>query len=256
MSNFVLLDIQDSVATVTLNRPEIHNAFNDEVIVSLSSIFDDLRTRDDITVVILRGNGKSFSAGGDFNWMRKSVEYTEAENKNDALALARMLNELNTLPQVTIACVHGAAMGGGVGLMSCCDIVIADKTTKLALSEVKLGLIPATIGPYVIAAIGARQARRLFVTGERFSAQRGYDMGLVHELADDQADMDAILQKLLGEIAANGTHAMREAKRLCLDLDGRGISADVMDDTADRIAKIRVKEEAQIRLKNFLEKTG
>lgn len=252
-TNSVLLQIKDDVATVTMNRPEVHNAFDENVIAALSSMFDDLAARDELRVVVLKGEGKSFSAGADLGWMKRAANFSEEQNKKDALALAGMLNKLNTLPQLTIAFVQGAAMGGGLGLVSCCDIVIADKAAVFALSEVKLGLIPATIGPYVIAAIGARQARRFFQTGERFSAVKAFEIGLVHELAEADSIND-ILLRILGELSKNGAQAMRAAKRLCHDLTGAVISPEVMSDTAARIAAIRTSDEAQARLKAFLEK--
>lgn len=253
MTKSVLLQIEKDIATVTMNRPEVHNAFDETVIAALTTTFDNLASRDDIRVVVLRGEGKSFSAGADLNWMKRASHFTEAENKRDALALAGMLNKLNTLPQLTIACVHGAAMGGGLGLVSCCDIVIAAPEAVFALSEVKLGLIPATIGPYVIQAIGQRQARRFFQTGERFSAQRAYEIGLVHELALNEKIGD-ILLRILSEVSKNGANAMCAAKRLCFDLAGSDVPVDVMNDTAARIAKIRTGDDAQNRLKAFLEK--
>lgn len=253
MTESVLLHIENDVATVTMNRPEVHNAFDETVIAALAQTFDNLAARNDIRAVVLKGAGKSFSAGADLNWMKRASSFTEEENKSDALALAGMLNKLNTLPQTTIACAQGAAMGGGLGLVSCCDIVIAAPEAVFALSEVKLGLIPATIGPYVIRAIGERQARRFFQTGERFSAQKAYEIGLVHELAANE-NIDDILLRILSETGKNGTHAMHEAKCLCFDLAGSNITPETMNDTAARIAKIRTGPEAQSRLKAFLEK--
>jgi methylglutaconyl-CoA hydratase len=164
-----------------------------------------------------------------------------------------MLHTLNSLPQVTIARVHGAAMGGGLGLVSCCDIVLAAPEAVFALSEVKLGLIPATIGPYVVRAIGERQARRYFQTGERFSAQKAHEIGLVHEIAGDEG-LDDILLRILNELGKNGARAMRSAKRLCFDMCGADLCESLIKDTASRIAAIRTGEEAQERLKAFLDK--
>lgn len=252
MTNALLLTFDNDIATVTMNRPDVHNAFDEGLIESLANAFDDLARRDDLRAVILRGEGKSFSAGADLNWMRRAAGFTQEQNKNDALALAGMLNKLNTLPQVTIACVQGAAFGGGLGLVSCCDVVIAAQEAVFALSEVKLGLIPATIGPYVIQAIGQRQARRFFQTGERFTAQKAHEIGLVHELASNEK-MEDILLRILGELGKNGAQAMRAAKRLCADLAGSDVLPDVRNETAARIAAIRKGPEAQERLKAFLE---
>ncbi|MCD8496868.1 MAG: enoyl-CoA hydratase-related protein [Alphaproteobacteria bacterium] len=253
MTDSVLLTIENNAATVTMNRPDVHNAFDEGMIERLAAVFGSLEGRNDIHAVVLRGEGKSFSAGADLNWMKRAAAYSEAENKRDALALAWMLNTLNSLPQVTIARVHGAALGGGLGLVSCCDIVIAAPEAVFALSEVKLGLIPATIGPYVIRAIGERQARRFFQTGERFSAQKAYEIGFVHELSGNE-NIDDILLRILTEIGKNGAHAMQEAKRLCFDLAGKEISETLINETAKRIAEIRTGDEAQGRLKAFLEK--
>lgn len=251
MTDPVLLQIENDIATVTLNRPELHNAFDDVMIERLASVFGSLEKRMDIRAIVLRGEGKSFSAGADLNWMKRAAQYSEAENRSDALALAWMLHTLANLPQTTIACVQGAAMGGGLGLASCCDIVIAAPDSVFALSEVKLGLIPATIGPYVIRAIGERQARRFFQTGERFSAQKAYEIGLVHELADTE-NIDDILLRILHELGKNGALAMRAAKCLCFDLAGAEISETLIHETASRIAAIRTSDEAQERLKAFL----
>lgn len=253
MTDSVLLHIDNDIATVTMNRPEVHNAFDEQVIAALSKTFDALAGRSDIRAVVLKGAGKSFSAGADINWMKRAASFTEEENRRDALALAGMLGKLNSLPQTTIACVQGAAMGGGLGLVTCCDIVIAGPEAVFALSEVKLGLIPATIGPYVIEAVGQRQARRFFQTGERFNAQKACDIGLVHELAAE-GNMEDILLRILNELGKNGARAMRDAKRLCFDLAGSRVSQEVMNDTAARIAGIRTGDEAQSRLKAFLEK--
>lgn len=250
MDSFALLTFDNDIATITLNRPEVHNAFNAEMIAQLSDICDELAGRNDIRAVILRGEGKSFSAGADLNWMKESVEFSKEENREDALALAGMLNKLNTLPQLTIALVHGAAFGGGFGLVACCDYVIAAEKALFSLSEVKLGLIPATIGPYVIQAIGPRQARRFFQTGERFGAVKALEIGLAHEIGD----IEELLASALEEISKNGSYAMRAAKKLCFDLSGAYVSEAVMENTAERIASIRTGEEAQERLKKFLEK--
>jgi len=252
--NNVVLEIQGSIAHVTLNRPDVHNAFDEETINDLSDIFDKLAQLSDVTVVILRGAGKSFSAGGDLNWMKRAAHYTEAENYEDGLRLATMLHKLYSLPQLTIACVQGAAMGGGMGLVCCCDIVLAQADTKFALSEVKLGLIPATIGPYVIRAIGERQAKRYFQTGERIDCTKARDMHLVHEIFDTAEAMDKSLNDILDAVKSNAPQAMKAAKILCSDLAGQGVSDEIQKDTACRIARIRAGAEAQEGLSAFLEK--
>lgn len=250
----VLLEIKDFAAYVTLNRPEVHNAFDDHVIASLGAVLEEVSSRDDVHVVIFRGRGKSFSAGADLNWMKRAAAYTEAQNKEDALKLARMLNKIYTLPMLTVACVQGVAIGGGLGLLSCCDIVIAEKDATFGFSEVKLGLVPATIGPYVIAAIGARQARRYFQTGERFNGAVAHRIGLVHEIADRPEDVEYILHTILNHVKSCGPKAMKTAKRLCMDLAGRPISDSTLVDTAACIAQARSGEEAKEGLNAFLEK--
>lgn len=250
----VILDIKNGVATVTLNKPEVHNAFDEKVIARLAEIWDGLSDNDDVRAVVLRGNGKSFSAGADLSWMQRAAEYDEAQNEKDALALATMLHKLYSLPKLTIACVHGAVMGGGMGLAACCDIVIADRATIFALSEVRLGLIPATIAPYVIRAIGARHARRFFQTGERFEGQKAYDIGLAHELADRPESTEYLLHKMLQNVEKNGPEAMVAAKRLCADYEGRTPDDDLLHDSAKRIAAIRSGKEAKEGLSAFLEK--
>ena len=179
---FLQLEHADQVATVWLNRAELHNAFNTVVIEELQQCLDALNCRDDVRVVILAGRGKSFSAGADLNWMKQAGQASSADNEADALKLAKMLQRLATLKQPTIARVHGVALGGGMGLASACDICIASNDAQFATSEVRLGLAPSTISPYVIRAIGARQAARYFLTAERISAQQAQKIGLVHEV--------------------------------------------------------------------------
>jgi len=250
----VLLEIKDHIAHVTLNRPQTHNAFDETVIAALSATWDKLAARDDVRAVVLTGRGKSFSAGGDLNWMKRAASYSEEQNRKDAAELAAMLNKLYTLPHVTIACVQGAAFGGGLGLISCCDIVIAETDAVFALSEVKLGLIPATIGPYVLRAMGERQFRRYALTGERFTGQRAYEIGLVHEVTKRTDDTHLILNALLKDIANGAPRARTAAKKLALDIAGRPITAELISDTASRIAKIRSGAEAAEGVAAFFEK--
>ena len=250
----VLLDIREGVAHVTLNRPEVHNAFDETVIAHLTGIIEDITLIEEIYAVVLRGAGKSFSAGGDLNWMKRAAGYTEQQNFDDAMKLAHLLNKLYTLPFPTVACVQGAAMGGGMGLVSCCDVVIADKDAVFSLSEVKLGLIPATIGPYVIRAIGERQFRRYAMTGERFAGPQAQKIGLVLEIAERPEDMEYILQTVLKNFAANGRQAMKAAKILSRDLAAQPLSDKLVKDTAKQIAQIRAGAEAKEGVGAFLEK--
>ncbi len=248
----VLLNIKDNIATITLNKPDVHNAFDEHVIQYISNTLDKLYNTDNLVACVLQSTGNSFSAGADLGWMKRAADFTKDKNRQDALALAHMLKKLDELPVVTIACVQGAAMGGGLGLVSCCDIVIAQEKAFFALSEVKLGLIPATIAPYVLRAIGQRQARRYFQTGERFNSMKASQIGLVHEIANDEKHMSEILNQIIEQIQSNGPQSMRSAKQLCLDLEGKTVTDEVMNDTAQRIADARATDEAKQRLDNFL----
>ena len=241
------------VATVTLNRPEKHNAFDDEMIAQLRSTFDALATDDDVRIVILASNGKSFSAGADLDWMKRMAGYNYQDNLEDARALALMLASLRNLPQPTIARVQGAAFGGGVGLVSCCDMAVASETASFCLSEVKIGLTPATISPYVIRAIGERWARRYFTTAERFDAAQARHIGLVQEVTTaDQ--LDERLTATVSGLLHNGPSALRAAKSLVTDFASREISPELIEESCKRIASIRVSAEGQEGLGAFLDK--
>ncbi len=243
----------DGTATVTLNRPEVHNAFDDAVIARLTELLHELAADERVRLVQLAAAGKSFSAGADLNWMRRMADYGDQENYRDAMGLAELLRTLNELPKPTLALVHGAAFGGGVGLVCCCDIVLAAPQASFSLSEVKLGIIPSVIGPYVVAAIGQRAARRYMLTAERFDAAEAQRIGLVHEVVGQEA-----LRERAGEIAAtlraNGPSALREAKELIRALANRPIETAVIEDTARRIARIRASAEGKEGLGAFLEK--
>ncbi len=241
------------VATVTLNRPDKHNAFDDTIIAQLREAFDDLAQRDEVRVVVLASEGKNFSAGADLGWMKRMAEYDYAHNLRDAQLLAGMLKALHDLPQPTIARVQGAAFGGAVGLVSCCDMAVADEGASFCLSEVKIGLIPATISPYVIRAMGERAARRYFTTAERFRASEAQRIGLVSEVAAAGA-LDDVLEALVAALLQNGPAAVRESKQLVVDVVGRDISAELIEDTCVRIAHIRVSNEGQEGLGAFLNK--
>ena len=241
------------VATVTLNTPEKHNAFDDDIIKQLTNIFHNIGQRNDISIMVLASHGKSFSAGADLAWMKRMASYSYEDNLNDANALAQMLKALNFLPQTTIAKIQGGAFGGAVGLASCCDIVIASTNASFCLSEVKLGLIPATISPYVVNAIGLKACRRYFQTAERFSSTKAQQLGLVDEITEPESltnEVDAMIVKLL----ANGSQARRQAKKLSLDVAFKPIDEKLLTDTSERIAAIRVSEEGQEGLKAFFEK--
>ena len=241
------------VATVTMNRPEKHNAFDDTVIAELTRAFEQLAANDSVRVMVLAAEGKSFSAGADLGWMKRMASYSYEENLRDANALATMLKVLNNLPFPTIARVQGAAYGGAVGLVSCCDMAIATARASFSLSEVKIGLIPATISPYVIAAIGQRASRRYFVTAERFSAEQAARLGLVSQLVDE-ASLDDSVNALVETLLGNSPAAIRAAKRLIFDVENRVVTDELIADSSERIARIRVSAEGQEGLGAFLEK--
>ena len=243
----------EGVATLTLNRPEVHNAFDDHLIAGLTTRLRELDHAPDVRVVVLAGNGKSFSAGADLNWMKRMAGFSEGENLRDAVALADLLHTLSALSKPTVARVHGAAYGGGVGLVAACDIAVAGRSASFSLSEVRLGLIPAVISPYVIAAIGERQARRYFLTAERFDAQEALRIGLVHMAVDD-VKLDDAVRGIVGHLSKGGPRAQIAAKDLIAAVTDRPIDRKLVEDTADRIARIRVTAEGKEGVAAFLEK--
>ena len=250
----VTVDIDNrGIARVTLNNPDKHNAFDDQIIVQLTGAFEAIAANTDVRVMILGSHGKSFSAGADLGWMKRMANYSYDENLRDAGALALMLETLNQLPQPTIARVQGATFGGAVGLVSCCDMAIATSAASFSLSEVKIGLVPATIGPYVTAAIGQRAARRYFLTAERFDAHTALQLGLVNEVVDEQ-HLDHEINGLIDTLLANGPEATIAAKKLISDISGKLIDQAVIDYTCDLIAGIRVSNQGQEGLNAFLEK--
>ena len=241
------------VTTITLNRPDKHNAFNEDFIAELSGALDEISKDSGSKVMVLRSNGKNFSAGADLDWMKRMAGYTRAENVRDANALAELLYKLNFLPVPTIARVQGAAMGGGCGLVSCCDIALAADNAVFAFSEVKLGLIPATISPYVIRAIGEKQARRYFQTAERFDARRATEIGLVSEVMDESG-LDEAVEKTIDLILANSSEAVKAVKQLVFDVAGKPVTRELLQQTSESIADIRASEEGKEGLSAFLEK--
>lgn len=241
------------VATITLNRPDKFNAFDDDMIDALSEIFNHIASDNTLRIMVLTGAGKHFCAGGDLSWMKRMAQYSYEENLEDAKRLAKMFQQLNTLPIPTIAKVQGAAFGGGVGLASCCDMVVASTGATFALSEVKIGLIPATISPYVIDAIGRRAARRYCLTGERFNAQKAQTLGLVSEVVEKN-DLDTAVEGLIQSILENGPNAVQHAKTLIFDMGHGPMDTKRLETTSERIAKIRVSSEGQEGLAAFMEK--
>ncbi len=252
--NSVLFNVDlQGIATVTLNNPEKHNAFDDAIIEQLTNVFNQISNRNDIKIMVLASNGKSFSAGADLAWMKRMAGYSFSDNLKDANALANMLKALNFLPQPTIARIQGAAFGGAVGLASCCDIVIASTKANFCLSEVKLGLIPATISPYVVSAIGLKASRRYFQTAERFFADKAQQLGLVDEVVSPEL-LDDEIKKMIHILLNNGTQAMRQAKKLAFDVAYQDINENLLKETSERIAAIRVSPEGQEGLAAFFEK--
>jgi methylglutaconyl-CoA hydratase len=248
----VEIEIENGIGTVLMDRPDRNNVFDEHVIAELTAGFARLGADDSVRAVVLRGAGKSFSAGADLDWMRRMAAYDEAANLADARALAALMRTIDTLPKPTVALVHGAAYGGGVGLVACCDIAIATEAAAFSLSEVKLGLIPAVISPYVVRAIGARAARRYFLTAERFDAVEARRLGLVHELAASDGLEDAARQ-ILAALRGNGPAAVRAAKDLVAAVAGKA-PAEVEEDCARRIAAIRAGDEGREGVAAFLEK--
>jgi methylglutaconyl-CoA hydratase len=246
-------EIKEGVATIRMNRPEVHNAFDDALIAALTAELHRLDQARDVRVIVLAANGKSFSAGADLNWMRRMATYSEAENLRDAMALAGLMRTLDGVKKPTVARVQGAAFGGGVGLVACCDIAIASTDAAFSLSEVRLGLIPSVISPYVIAAIGEREARRYFLTAERFDAVEARRIGLVHDVVDSGA-LDEAVAKMAGHLLKGGPQALAAAKNLIADVSRRAMDDALSAETARRIAAIRVEREGQEGLAAFFEK--
>lgn len=250
----LLVDIDPrGVATVTLNRPAIHNAFDDALIASLTAALKQLESDAAVRAVVLTGSGESFSAGGDLTWMRRMAGYSEAENLADAMGLAELLRTLNELGKPTVARVNGAAFAGGLGLVCCCDVAVAAAEAVFCISEVRLGLVPATIGPYVVAAIGARAARRFCLTAERFSAAEAHRLGLVHEVAP-RAELAAASEKIVAALLEGGTGAQARSKRLIAEVQDRPVTGTLRTLTARAIAEARASEEAREGLAAFFEK--
>ncbi len=250
----LLIDIDArGVARVTLNRPEVHNAFDDMLIAELSAALERLAADAAVRVLVLTGAGQSFSAGADLNWMRRMGGFSDAENLADAMGLTTMLRRLNEFPKPTIARVNGAAFAGGVGLISCCDIAIASSGAVFAVSEVRFGLVPGTIGPYLVAAIGPRVARRLFQTAERISGDEAKRIGLVHESVPP-ADLDAAVEKIVGMLLEGGAEAQAVSKRLAIELGNRDVDDAVMRQTAQASADARAGAEGREGTAAFLEK--
>ncbi|KHT64294.1 gamma-carboxygeranoyl-CoA hydratase [Photobacterium gaetbulicola] len=254
-SDAVLFAIDEKgVATMTLNRPEKNNAFDSQCISTMLSILLQLKANPQVRALVLRATGSHFSAGADLNWMKSLAQFSMEENIKDAEKLAELLYQLDTLPVPTIALIQGAAFGGALGLICCCDIAIASKDARFCLSEVKLGLAPATIGPYVCRAMGQRQARRYMLTAELISAAQAKDLNIVHTLATGAQQLDQILEGFIRQFVANSPNAIREAKSLCHLCESPIIDYPLRQKTSEIIAQLRVSPEGQEGLSAFLEK--
>ena len=249
----VVVEIEGGVATLTLNRPEVRNAFDDALIARLTGALEEAGASEDVRVVVLAGNGKSFCAGADLAHMKRAAGFSEAENIADAQALAHLLMVLGGLPKPTVALVQGPAYGGGVGLVSACDIAVAAERASFALTEVRLGLIPAVISPFVIRAIGESHARRFMLTGERFSAETALRIGLVHEVVPDEA-LQARSGEVVDMLLQCSPDAHRRAKALIDAVAGRPIDEALADDVARRIAAARASDDGREGIAAFLEK--
>jgi methylglutaconyl-CoA hydratase len=255
MTPLVHLDsTPEGAVTVWINRPARKNAFDAATIAALHQAFETLHGAEGVRIVFLRGVGGAFSAGADLEWMKAAADWSEDDNRDDALALAQMLKALHDIPALTVALVEGPAFGGGAGLVAACDHALATADARFAFSEVKLGLTPATISPYVIAALGPRTAKLLFATGRVFDADQAWSYGLVDEVFDDAAGLVAAQDALVEEVAACAPGAIGDAKALVNDFVGQKIDRGLLDETARRIARRRVSDEGQEGVRAFLER--
>jgi methylglutaconyl-CoA hydratase len=243
---------KNRVASVTLNRPEVHNAFNEVMIAELTEIFKKVSVDDAVRVVVLTGNGKSFSAGADLNWMKKMINYSYEENLDDSLKLAELFHLMYSCPKPVIARVNGAAIGGGTGLVAVCDIAIAAENAKFSLSEVKLGLVPACISPYVIRKVGEGRCREFFLTGERLIAKRAMELGLVNQVVPLE-ELDRAVQEKADQLISSGPKAITMCKELLKNVPGMDFDK-AKTYTADMIARMRIGDEGQEGMNAFLEK--
>ena len=250
---YLQLAYSAGISTVTINRPEVRNAFNDEVITELIAVFMELGERTEVRCIVLTGSGPAFCAGADLNWMKRMAGYSREENLADAQALAQMLRVLYRCPKPTIARVQGDVYAGGTGLVAACDMAVSVDTAGYCLSEVKLGLIPATISPYVIRAMGARAAHRYFLTAERFSAAEALRIGFVHEVVSAE-ELDARIAEIAQALVVAGPAAVKACKALVQDVAGHDISPMLVGRTVESIADIRISDEGREGIQSFLQK--
>ena len=247
------LTVEGGIARITLAQPEIRNAFSDEVIADITAAFRTAGERPDVRAIVLAAEGPAFCAGANLNWMRRMADYSRDENRVDAGLLAEMLRVIYECPKPTVARVQGDVYAGGMGLVACCDMAVAVDTAGFCLSEVKIGLIPATISPYVIRAMGARASHRYFLTGERFSAQEAHRIGYVHEVVEAE-QLDSVVDGWLKHLLSAGPDAVRACKRLVLDVAEREINEQLIASTVEQIANIRASSEGKEGVQAFLNK--
>lgn len=250
----IVTEVDGGVGILTLNKAQRHNAFDEQLIAEITDGLQQFAADDSVRAVVLSSTGKSFCAGADLNWMRRAAGYNVEENLRDANRLAELLSMLNELPKPTIARVQGPAYGGGVGLIAACDIAVGTYDAVFSLSEVKLGIIPAVISPYVLAAIGERYSRRYMLTAERFSAAEAYRIGLLHEIVPGDEQLDEAIGEILDALLANGPQAKAECKALIRVVSGQPIDEQTIAETAQRITRVRASPEGQEGLAAFLEK--
>jgi methylglutaconyl-CoA hydratase len=246
------IDIRKSVAFVVLDRPEVHNAFNDELARLVTEAFTELGRRNEVRVIVLAGNGKSFCAGADLNWMKRMVQYTYEQNLADARAVGQMYLAVAKCPKPVIARVHGAALGGGAGLVAACDIGVAIESVQFGFTEVKLGIIPAIISPFVIARVGPGRAREFFITGERFLAPVAMNIGLIQHVVSHEPALDALVESKISQILTSAPAAIAAAKELVFGVAARTLESS-LDFAVEAIARVRVSTEGQAGMQAFLD---
>jgi methylglutaconyl-CoA hydratase len=246
------VDVHRNVAFVLLDRPEVHNAFNDELVKRVTEAFTELGQRDDVRVIVLAGNGKSFCAGADLKWMKRMVQYTYDENLDDARRVGHMYLAIAKCPKPVIARVHGAALGGGAGLVAACDIGVAIESVQFGFTEVKVGIIPAIISPFVIARVGPGRAREFFITGERFLAPVAMSIGLIQHVVSHEGALDAIVESKISQILTSAPAAIAAAKELVFGVAARTLESS-LDFAAEAIARARASVEGQAGMQAFLE---
>ena len=247
------VDVHKPIASVIINRPDVHNAFNDDLVKLVTETFTELGARDDVRVIVLGGSGKSFCAGADLNWMKRMVQYSREENLEDARAVGRMYLAIAKCPKPVIARVHGAALGGGAGLVAACDIGIAIESVQFGFTEVKLGIIPALIAPFVIARVGPGRAREFFITGERFLAPIALNIGLIQHVAAHELALDALIESKISQILTSAPCAIAAAKELVFGVAPRTLESS-LEFAAEAISRARTSSEGQAGMQAFLER--